>query len=481
MINWNYERNPAMKVFSKLFVGVQSSSGKPVPLAFATPYEENAAGRKRQDTVISWLGGAREAVIGDDGRYKLDANDKITYIDRKLDTRLIENEPLPGFRVTDDVKRVYWGGGNVVWRIHDPRGFELEIQSANLMAIIQTAGLEQGGLIPGKCVWGRERGDNILLHESSEEYKDAVKAAETLKAPKQVNKAAREVGTVYRLVDGSPAIYLGKVHMCVTQYPDDHSHGNAVVQVAPPQGDLVTDTVLNWSRYDARPSEPFEAVLPVGPDSDGNVRPTSAIRLYKKAPLVDALSVYECTVDNAFLDSFEWVFASTSITCARITSVTVNPILNPVVRLLPWTPAQYEQVAKTLKDRAAQKHFREYPPALSMILGYNVGNVMCLDDELYGGLSVAGNSYKGDCRLQMYAVPFTLGVGCYTHFSATDADRHVFSPRHSYFGVSHHAKNPLTGVKVKLIPYIADTAAMAAWYDKLWADRALFKIVTREA
>ena len=55
--------NKGMKVFSKLFVGIKKAYEDNPPLAFATPYEENAAGKKRQDTVMSWLGGEYENVI----------------------------------------------------------------------------------------------------------------------------------------------------------------------------------------------------------------------------------------------------------------------------------------------------------------------------------------------------------------------------------------------------------------------------------
>jgi hypothetical protein len=195
---WSRERNTSIKVFSQLYLGLKGTLG------FATPYEENAAGRKRQETVNSWASGYGEYVNG-------------KHVPGVPKTSVMANEPRAGFKITDDIKRVYWGGGNVVWRVLDPVGFELEIQSRNLMAIIQSCGINEGGEIPGRCVWGRSGGDNILLHESSDEYKDAVKAAETLKAPKQVGKNARRVGGIYRRVDGSPAIFIGKVHVTRAQ------------------------------------------------------------------------------------------------------------------------------------------------------------------------------------------------------------------------------------------------------------------------
>ena len=185
------EFNKGIKVFSELFVGIQKSSRGVIPLGFATPYEDNAAGRKRQETVRNWLGYNRAKI--DDNQIKI-----------------IKNTPREGFKITDEVKRVYWGGGNVVWRVEDPDGFELEIQSQNLMAIIQIAGVQKNGLIPGKCLWGRDAGSNILLHEESEEFKTAILAAETIKKPNALSKNALVIGNSYNLPNGAVGRYLGK-------------------------------------------------------------------------------------------------------------------------------------------------------------------------------------------------------------------------------------------------------------------------------
>src|SRR5277367_6289980 len=108
------EVNNKMKVFSQLYVGLRDQGKDAVDLGFATPYEDNAAGRKRQGTVDTWCSGYQ----------------------KKPNTKLFDNVPRTGFRITDDVKRVYYGGGNVVFRVYDPYGFELEIQSQNLMALL---------------------------------------------------------------------------------------------------------------------------------------------------------------------------------------------------------------------------------------------------------------------------------------------------------------------------------------------------------
>lgn len=186
----SYEFNTGMKVFSRLYVGYQEQGKGQVPLGFATPYEENAAGRKRQETVDNWSKGWHEKKP-------------------KIAPKIIDNELATGFKITDDIKRVYYGGGNVVFRVEDPRGFELEIQSQNLMTLISLVGLNAGGEVPGKCCWGRDEGKNILIHESSEEFKKARLAAETIK-PLAGIKAEFKRGDILILTSAKKVQYLGR-------------------------------------------------------------------------------------------------------------------------------------------------------------------------------------------------------------------------------------------------------------------------------
>lgn len=172
-----------IKVFSNLYVGQRPScTEKSVPLGFAAPYENNAACKKRQQTIQNWAGAG--AVF-----------------------KVIENVPREGFKITDDIKRHgYFGSGDVVFRVEDPDGFELEIQSQNLMAIIANADILKGGVIQGKCCWGREGARNILLHESSEEYKSAFQRAETIVPIRD----GINIGDTVVMMDGVCATYLGR-------------------------------------------------------------------------------------------------------------------------------------------------------------------------------------------------------------------------------------------------------------------------------
>jgi hypothetical protein len=181
------EINTKIKVFPQLYVGLKAQfhydhatkqRTQLTNLGFATPYEDNAAFRKRKATVDDW------ARPGSDYDYV----SRTSTPRKKIEPITVDNVPVSGFKITDEIRRVYWGGGNVVWRVEDPRGFELEMSSQNLMAIIQTVGLQAGGEIPGKCVWARDGANNVLLHESTEEFKTAF----------QVGKTASPLGTKLR-------------------------------------------------------------------------------------------------------------------------------------------------------------------------------------------------------------------------------------------------------------------------------------------
>lgn len=275
--------NKAVKVFSQLYVGVKPSSdvqwdGKKYaevttnsPLAFATPLEKNQAGLKRQETVNTWLR-ERKIRLDEVGEVVEDERGHPIYDVVVPDIRILDNVPRAGFKITDDIKRVYWGGGNVVFRVYDPNGFELEIQSSNLMALIQVSGINEGGVIPGHCVWGRDGKNNILLHEKSAEYRNAIMGAENAKGPVQVSKTQRVIGSKYLLQDGSQCIYLGTIFAASEQASGDYGS----------YADLacgLTAVKVKSEVYELNDVVEYDAVAM----SNNNVK---LVTLYKKAPLI---------------------------------------------------------------------------------------------------------------------------------------------------------------------------------------------------
>ena len=87
-----------------------------IPLGFLTPDGTDSAAQKRKQTVDDWV------------RRNQGYRSK-----NRVDTTVVKNELLSGFKLTKSQRR--WSTSNVVWRVIDPRGFEIEISSENLMKL----------------------------------------------------------------------------------------------------------------------------------------------------------------------------------------------------------------------------------------------------------------------------------------------------------------------------------------------------------
>jgi hypothetical protein len=184
------------------YVGIQQQNlSSPELLGFITPYANDAAFAKRKITIDSWVDGYQNKLPkGHPQRF----------------TRILKNELSEGFEISRSVRRYGWNGGNVVWRVIDPRGFELEISSANFASIINCTMIDNG-VIKGRCIWGRDGATNILLPENSEPYQEAIKRKTTLVPIKQLVS-----GMKIQLQSGIQAEYLGKFY-CIN-YTNDRNY-----------------------------------------------------------------------------------------------------------------------------------------------------------------------------------------------------------------------------------------------------------------
>jgi hypothetical protein len=186
---------------AKHYLGMVSR-GRPIPLGFITPWGEDAAAKKRMQTVDSW---SRSTT-------------------NPLPTTVIDNTPMIGFKLSGGIRRGMQGAQDR-WRIEDPRGFELEISSENLSMILVDSAIERG-VIQDKCVWAREKGQNLLLTVNSEEYIEAVNSTAI------VNSSASwkdvEIGYKVTLKNGVKGQYLGKMHsLSFSQYNRDWQEKNS--------------------------------------------------------------------------------------------------------------------------------------------------------------------------------------------------------------------------------------------------------------
>jgi len=261
----NSQLNTKIKIFSQLYVGLKDQGVGQPKLGFATPFEKGSAFEKRKSTVDNWA--TTRVYKPDTQKYEYSAPEVTT----------VENELRSGFKITDDVRRIYWGGGNVVWRVYDPLGFELEITSGNLMAIIQVCGIDPGGNIRGKCCWGRDGAVNVLLHEDSDVYQNAFKKAEDLNKMKALSAKTKAVGAKYILQDGQEVIYLGKFHTYAVQ--------TVVFDKSRPY-ETRTVKISGGNRFAQSQTKQIvdEGIYEAVAVADGK------IALYKKAPLISATS-----------------------------------------------------------------------------------------------------------------------------------------------------------------------------------------------
>lgn len=213
---------------------VTSEEGK---LGFASPYTKDAAFAKRKNTQDRWAYGSTQVTIdpdtnditvsgsGNKGGLGHGEVDSSTLFMTNCYPLIIDNELVEGFKIAESVRRYGWGGGgNVVWRISDPRGFELEISSDNFARVIDCTTMING-VIQGKCLWGRNGSANILLPEASDVYQAA--KVLTDKIDKNVSLLDVSPGDTVEIlnkgVDAEDAVseYLGKYFFIQAQQGED--------------------------------------------------------------------------------------------------------------------------------------------------------------------------------------------------------------------------------------------------------------------
>jgi hypothetical protein len=181
------EKNLKLKLPEKLYCGFQQRSDDEL-LGFLTPFGTDAAFEKRKYTVDHWAS-------------------RIYRDQKNVDSKIFDNVLLDGYRLDRHIKRYGWNGGNVVVRIEDPRGFEVEISVANLCKLIENNTIENG-IIKAKCIWGREGSQNILLAENSQPYLDAIE--NTRRYENSVSLKDIQPGYKILLKNGVSGIYLGR-------------------------------------------------------------------------------------------------------------------------------------------------------------------------------------------------------------------------------------------------------------------------------
>lgn len=205
------------KVPEKLYVTFVQR-GQDERLGFLSPYEKNsgfAARKKTQDRWAYGTGNPPQFAIQDDESIVSIGGDATKAFTANCFPRIFKNEPLQGFAIRKTIHRSEsWANQSVVWRVYDPRGFELEIKSGNMMQLLDYCVMDHGE-IKGKCCWGREGGDNILLPEESDIFKQAMEYTSKLNSKITVKdvEPGDEVEVAHPDYVGKQLIYLGKYYI----------------------------------------------------------------------------------------------------------------------------------------------------------------------------------------------------------------------------------------------------------------------------
>lgn len=139
------------------------NGGRHPPLGYIGEYKEfNAACEKRMENQRQWAGyekieehggvyfKTKSAWVWNNKTNQKEQRFSTEPLDKELIPQIINNVPLDGFRILTTVTRS--STSNKLWRVVDPRGFQLEISTESFERIILSAVVSKG-LIIGPCIW----------------------------------------------------------------------------------------------------------------------------------------------------------------------------------------------------------------------------------------------------------------------------------------------------------------------------------------
>lgn len=132
--------------------------------------------------------------------------------DKKINPQEFDNSPMAGFTLNKDIKRYsgnWFSSHRTMIRVHDPRGFEFEVTTENLIAILMHTDCLRRGLI-GEFVYAWVGPELVLLPTNSEEYQTAVKYTTNLS--KRVLMKELVPGISYKTKRDGDAIYIGRLN-----------------------------------------------------------------------------------------------------------------------------------------------------------------------------------------------------------------------------------------------------------------------------
>lgn len=133
------------------------------------------------------------------------------WIDENIPTEEFENEPIEGFVLNKNVNNPRWSMRDSYIRIYDPRGFEFEITTENLLYILGEYTCSPGKGLEGKFVYSWDGAKLVLLPVKTKDYEEVMKYNNLLKMSRPVTDKTIEEGYVYvGNLNNGEYLYLGK-------------------------------------------------------------------------------------------------------------------------------------------------------------------------------------------------------------------------------------------------------------------------------
>jgi len=170
-------------------------------LGFMTPYDKDKGEVNRKSTVDHWA----------QGWGKQDLIDKQALV--------CKNEPMEGFKLLHSVGRSQTE--NKVWRIEDPRGFELEIMTENLSYLLNYVNIVDR-VMTGKLIWSTRvhGGTNWLIPAVGEDYEQVMQFTTFRREARGQRLSLRDVnrGDIVLLHDARKVRYLGGMYSMSKRY-----------------------------------------------------------------------------------------------------------------------------------------------------------------------------------------------------------------------------------------------------------------------
>lgn len=164
----------------------------------------------------------------------------------------LSNDPITDLTINKDIKRYNWShfsSNRTMIRVHDPRGFEFEITTENLIGVLMNTDCLKRGL-QGSFVYAWAGKELVLLPTNCEEYINATKYT-SLQA-KKVKSKELVPGASYITKKQETVVYLGKFDWWKLKSDNIYKEGVDVKEWSSVKHHIFAQKVNRWQYKDGK-------------------------------------------------------------------------------------------------------------------------------------------------------------------------------------------------------------------------------------